>query len=212
MLLMNNKIRKYIGYALTLLCVVIVLLTSVEVISAAKEARPPRMFGYSISYVPTESMEPEIEAGDYIYYKVTSFDEVKENEVIIYKSNSGQMKGKYIVHRVIEKHEDYLVVKGDNNVINDTEQVTADMIYGKYIDKVHVLNFITRGLSVNAIFFILMILFIVLLVLQFTSVFVKTKKEEIEKKIEEDKQILLEQMRQEILKEELEKLRNNKKS
>ena len=57
-----------------------------------------------------------------------------------------------------------------------------------------------------------MILFIVLLVLQFTSVFVKTKKEEIEKKIEEDKQILLEQMRQEILKEELEKLRNNKKS
>ena len=44
----------------------------------------------------------------------------------------------------------------------------------------------------------------VLLVLQFIAVFAKTKKEEIEKKLEEDKQILLEQMKQEILKEELE--------
>ena len=207
----KNKIKKIISYILTLLCVVIVLLTSIEVISATKDSRPPSLLGYSISYVPTESMEPEIEAGEYIYYKKTSFDDVDVDDIIIYKSKSGQMKGKYIVHRIVEKHDDYLIVKGDNNVINDSEHVTSDMVYGKYIDKVEILNFITRGLSVNALFFILMVLFIILLVLQFISVFAKTKKEEIEKKLEEDKQILLEQMKQEILKEELEKLKNNKK-
>ena len=208
---MNNNKKSIVSYVLTLLCVLVVLLTSIEVISAAKESRPPRVFGYSISYVPTDSMAPEIDAGEYIYYKQTTFDEVNVNEVIIYKSQEGQMKGKYIVHRVIEKHEDYLIVKGDNNLINDNERVTADMIYGKYIDKVKVLNFITRGLSINAIFFILMILFAVLLVLQFVSAFAKNKTAEIEKKLQEDKQILLEQMKQEILREELEKLRNAKK-
>ena len=208
----KNKIKTVLGYLFSIFCVLTVVLTSVEVVDAAKEGRPPQVFGYSVSYVPTESMEPEIMAGEYIYYKKATFDDVDVDDIIIYKANSGTMKGNFIVHRIIEKYDDYLVVKGDNNPISDTENVTPDMIYGKYIDKVHVLNFITRGLSVNAIFFILMILFIVLLVLQFASVFVKTKKEEIEKKIEEDKQILLEQMRQEILKEELEKLRNNKKS
>ena len=208
---MNNNKKSIVSYVLTLLCVLVVLLTSIEVISAAKESRPPRVFGYSISYVPTDSMAPEIDAGEYIYYKQTTFDEVNVNEVIIYKSQEGKMKGKYIVHRVIEKHEDYLIVKGDNNLINDNEHVTADMIYGKYIDKVKVLNFITQGLSINAIFFILMILFAILLVLQFVSAFAKNKTAEIEKKLQEDKQILLEQMKQEILKEELEKLRNAKK-
>jgi signal peptidase I len=207
----KNKIKKIVSYAFTGLCVILVFLTSLEVISATKDSRPPAIFGYSISYVPTESMEPEIEAGEYIYYKKTTFDDVGVEDVIIYKSKSGQMKGKYIVHRIVEKHDDYLIVKGDNNLINDSEHVTSDMIYGKYIDKVEILNFITRGLSVNALFFILMVLFMVLLVLQFIAVFAKTKKEEIEKKLEEDKQILLEQMKQEILKEELEKLRNSKK-
>lgn len=207
----KSKTRKIVNWGITLLCVILVLFTSVEVVNASKEGRPPAIFGYSISYVPTESMEPEISAGEYIYYKKTSFDDVSVDEIIIYKSKTGQMKDKFIVHRVIEKHDDYLIVKGDNNLINDNEHVTADMIYGKYIDKVGILNSITQGLSVNAIFFILVILFMALMVLQFVSVFVKAKKDEIEKKIKEDKQILLEQMKQEILKEELEKLRNSMK-
>ena len=149
MLLMNSKVKKYIGHIFTLICVVLVVLTSIEVVSAAIDSRPPSLFGYSVSYVPTESMEPEIEAGEYIYYKTTSFDEVKENDVIIYKSKTGQMKGNYIVHRIVEKHEDYLVVKGDNNPINDSEQVTADMVYGKYIDKVEVLKKIIKSIKVD---------------------------------------------------------------
>ena len=208
---MNNKKKNIWGYILSMLCVLIVVLTSIEIVGAAKESRPPQMFGYSVSYVPTDSMAPEINDGEYIYYKKTTFDEVNVRDVIIYKSQVGQMKGKYIVHRVVEKHDDYLIVKGDNNLIPDNEHVTSDMIYGKYIDKVEILNFITRGLSVNAIFFILMILFAILMVLQFVSVFAKNKTAEIEKKIQEDKQVLLEQMKQEILKEELEKLRNAKK-
>ena len=59
----KNKIKKIISYIFTALCVIVVLLTSIEVVSATKDSRPPSILGYSISYVPTESMEPEIDGG-----------------------------------------------------------------------------------------------------------------------------------------------------
>ena len=78
----KNKIKKVLGYIFSIFCVLTVVLTSVEVVDAAKEGRPPQVFGYSVSYVPTESMEPEIMAGEYIYYKKTTFDDVDVDDII----------------------------------------------------------------------------------------------------------------------------------
>ena len=209
----NKKlIKKIISGAVTFLCALAVVLTSIEVVSASKEGRPPRMFGYSISYVPTDSMEPTISVGDYVIFKKITFEEVKENNIIIYRSEEESTKGMFIIHRVMEVHDDYLIVKGDNNIIPDNEHVTPDQVYGIYLRDCNLLTALTNGTGRNTLFVIIFILFAIILGLQIFATFVKSKKDEIDKHTEKLKKEALEEMKAQILKEELEKLKNQKKS
>ena len=209
----KKLIKKIVSGAITFLCALAVVLTCVEVVSASKAGRPPRMFGYSISYVPTDSMEPTISVGDYVIFKKITFDEVNENDIIIYRSKATKTNGMFIIHRVMEKHDTYLIVQGDNNIIPDKEQVTSDMVYGIYLDDVGFLTALTNGTGRNTLFVIIFVLFAAIAGLQVFATFVKGKKEEIEKQTEDLKKQALEEMKAQILKEELERLRsqNNKK-
>ena len=88
-------ISKFFTAVFFILCITIIL----EVVISTVEGRTPRFFGYSVSYVPTESMEPTINAGDYVLFKATTFEEVNVDDIIIYRSNTGR----FIIHRIIEK-------------------------------------------------------------------------------------------------------------
>ena len=203
----ENKVSKIIGYVVSFLWLILCLYITLEVINANNNNRPPRLFGYSVSYVPTNSMENEIMAGEYILFVKTTFDDVNENEIVVYRANDG----KYIVHRVIEKHEDYLIVKGDNNIAPDDEHVTKDMVYGKYIMVVGFMSVFSNGIDKNLIFFILVIIFVCMMAMQAFSIFVKGKTDEIKKNNEDQKELLREQMRKQILEEELARLREENK-
>ena len=205
------KKSKIISSILTAFCVIFCLSIVVEVIVANNNQRPPRFFGYSISYVPTNSMEPTINSGDYILFYKATFDEVIVDEVIIYRSNEGIMKGNFSVHRVKEKYDDYLIAKGDFNTLPDTEKVTEDMVLGKYITTIEFLNIFSSSGSRTTVFIVLFLVMISMIGLQFVSVITKYKKDklELEKKEKEDK--LREELRLQILKEELEKLKNEKR-
>lgn len=199
--------KQIVSYVISILCLLLCIGITVEVISANTQKRPPRVFGISVSYVPTESMEPTIMAGEYIMFTKTSFDDVEVGDIVIYR-NSNDM---YIVHRVIEKNNDYLIAKGDNNMLADTEKIYPDMVYGEYVMTVGILSIFSGGISKNAIFFILIIIFIIMIGMQVVSIVIKSKTEEINKNTEEEKKKLLEQLRMEILQEELEKLRQQNK-
>ena len=58
------KIKSFIGYTLSILFLVMCLYIVIEVIVANSNNRPPSVFGLSVSYVPTASMEPTINSGD----------------------------------------------------------------------------------------------------------------------------------------------------
>ena len=202
------KLSNIIQYVLIGLTVIFCFYLSIEVVVAVKNELPVSLFSYSISYVPTNSMEDEIMPGDYVLFKKTDFSKVNENDVIVYKSKSDDMYGKFIIHRVIEEHEDYFITKGDNNPLPDDEVITSDMVIGKYIC---VIGFM-KGLSDNKTLFIV-ILFVVIISLfgsQIVTNYLKKKREEIKENNELEKQALLEQLRKEILEEELEKIRNKK--
>lgn len=203
----ENKLTKkdIISYIISAICMILCILITIEVISANVSKRPPRIFGYSISYVPTQSMEPVIMAGDYVLYKKATFNSVEENDIIVYRSSDDI----YIIHEVITKNTEdgYIIAKGVNNTLADDEKVTADMIYGKYIMTIDFLDFLSGGVNQNAIFVILIGIFVIMLIMQTVSVIVKKKTEDINKKSEEDKKLLLEQLKNEIIAEELEKLR-----
>ncbi len=184
--------------------------TIFEVVLATVEARTPRFFGYSVSYVPTQSMEPTISAGDYVLFKSTTFEEIVEDDIIVYRSASGR----FIIHRVIEKTDEYIICQGDNNPIADEEYIYSDMIIGRYISKVAILSIFSGGINQNMVYIFLVILFIILIITQLVSIAIKSQTDALKKKNDQaikDKEIMLEEMRKQILEEELEKLRNKRK-
>lgn len=203
----DGKLTKkdIIAYIISAICMILCIFITIEVISANVSKRPPRIFGYSVSYVPTKSMEPVIMAGDYVLYKKATFDSVEEKDIIVYRN----FDDIYIIHEVISKNTEdgYIIAKGVNNALADTEKVTADMVYGKYIMTVDFLSFLSGGVNQNAIFIILIGIFVIMLIMQTVSVVIKKKTDDINKKSDEDKKLLLEQLKNQILAEELEKLK-----
>jgi len=189
-----------------ILCITIIF----EVILAGIQVRTPKFFGYSISYVPTESMEPTIHADDYVLFHEANFDNVGVGDIIIYRSNSGR----FIIHRIIEKTNDYIICQGDNNPIPDSENIYPDMIRGKYIKTIKALDIFSGGINRNLVYVGLIILFFLLIITQVASLIIKSKTDALKKKTEQnnkEKELLLKELRNQILAEELEKLRNKKK-
>ena len=198
--------KKIIGYVVSMLCILLCLYITIEVVNANTNHRPPRIFGLSVSYVPTASMEPTIKTGDYIMFSQASFDSVSEGDIIVYY-NANEVK--YIVHRVIEKNEVTRVIKtkGDNNYLADDIEVTPDMIYGKYLTTLGFMTIFSGGINQNLIFFILIVIFALMLGMQIASIFINKKKEQLKDDKEKKKELLREEMKRQILAEELAKLK-----
>jgi signal peptidase I len=198
--------KKIIGYVVSMLCILLCLYITIEVVNANTNHRPPRIFGLSVSYVPTASMEPTIKTGDYIMFSQASFDSVSEGDIIVYY-NANEVK--YIVHRVIEKNEVTRVIKtkGDNNYLADDIEVTPDMIYGKYLTTLGFMAIFSGGINQNLIFFILIVIFALMLGMQIASIFINKKKEQLKDDKEKKKELLREEMKRQILAEELAKLK-----
>lgn len=203
------KLNKIVPYICLAICTFLCFYISVEVIVAIKNDKPVSLFSYSISYVPTDSMKDEIMPGDYVLFKKTSFEQIDVEDIIVYKSKTGQMEGKYIIHRVIEEYDDYFVTKGDNNALPDDGDITSDMIVGEYVKVVKFVGFIIKHKTV-----IVVLLFgtvFITLLSQYVTNYMKKKKEENEKEQETNKEVLLEQLKREILEEELSKIKDSKK-
>lgn len=238
----ENKKKKWLStkniilYVLSMLALVFCIYIVSSVIVANAQRRPPRIFGLSISYVPTESMEPVINSGDYVLFRQASYNEIKVNDIIVYYN---EPQNKYIIHRVVAKYVDgvveskidgydsminlveteeknYLVTKGDNNGnVTDKIAVTNKLVYGKYLTVIGFMSIFSKGINQSFIYFILIAIFIVMIVMQTISIIIKKKADEAKKENENkelEKQKMLEELRQEILEEELAKLKTKAES
>ena len=202
----KGSIKNIVGYVISFLCLFLCLYITIEVIVANTNNRPPRVFNISVSYVPTESMEPTINAGDYVMFTKVSFDDVDVNDIVVYRASDSR----FIIHRVIEKTDNYLVCKGDNNPIEDKEVVTSSMLYGRYVTTLGFMQIFTGGINKNLIFFILIIIFILMMIMQGVSIYIKGKTDDVKKTHDEEMKMLREELKKEILEEELKKLRDKK--
>jgi signal peptidase I len=151
-------------------------------------------------------MEPTIMTGSYIMFVQADFDSVNEGDIIVYYNDT---EAKYIVHRIIEKNEETRIIttKGDNNSIADDIEVKPEMIYGKYLTTLGFMAIFSAGINQNVIFFILIIIFVLMLGMQIASMFISKKKDEIKEDKEKKKDLLIEEMKRQILAEELAKLK-----
>lgn len=174
-------------------------------IVAFKKERPVNYFGYSYSYVPTQSMEPTIMAGDTVIFKKCKYEDLKVGDIIVYRSKEGQTKGMYIIHRINRICDDGFEMLGDNNHgIVDDEHITKDMVMGKYIRTFNFLNIGKLASNKNIIFGLLALFFLGIIILETINIFLTQRNNALKKKKEAIKEQLLSDMKAELMKEILE--------
>ena len=207
----RSKKRTIITYVISFLCLALCLYIVIEIINANSNNRPPSIFGVSVSYVPTDSMEPTINKGDYIMFTKANFSSVSEGDIIIYRSS----KDIFIVHRIVDRGVDskgaYFITKGDNNPVADTERIYASMICGKFVTTLSFMALFNGGINTNIIFAILVVIFVLMIGMQGFSIYMKYKNDKLKEEQEKKKSILREELRKEILAEEIAKMKEAKK-
>lgn len=210
-------VKKIMNIVLTVLTVVTFLLTIVILIFGTitiKQGKMIKIFGYSYSAVATDSMKGTIEVGDMILIKYDDFEEIKENDIIVFYSDiNNDGVDEQVSHRVIEISEDgtEFTTKGDNPRANvDEKKVTKENYIGKVVKygNVGIGNVILN--YKNYVFGAIALIFVYIIISQIISI-VKTKSEKEKEKLKEENEKELELERAKIKEEllsELEKEEN----
>lgn len=85
---------------------------------------------YVMISIGSNSMAPVINKGDAVLYKKTAIDDIKVEDVLVFKYD-----GKVIVHRVVDIEEQngekVIYTKGDNNKHEDGWPIKENMVIGK---------------------------------------------------------------------------------
>lgn len=133
------KAKTFFSILGTILTILILFLTTfivVNIIIARVQNKNVSLLGYSFGIVQTPSMEPEIKVGDLIVYKSCDIYEVQVGDKVVFIAGDGfgQIAGHNVIHRVVEVNSSEgiyeLTTKGDNNLKEDNDKVTADNFLG----------------------------------------------------------------------------------
>ena len=117
---MGKVLGKFVDIILVLVlfCLVWYLITGIA-------TGKPNVLGYRIFYIPTESMVPVINPGDFVIGVPVDYEDVKIGDIVTYKNQS---KGITICHRVVGKIGEGFIFQGDNNATVDEEIVEKEVI------------------------------------------------------------------------------------
>lgn len=118
-----NKIITSIIIAILIIIILILSIAFIQVNILNKDYA--NILGYSYFQVATGSMEPTIKIDDIILIRLNS--DIQENDIITYKS-----KNEFITHRLIQKNDDSLITKGDNNNSED-DPIKKEDVIGKVV-------------------------------------------------------------------------------
>ena len=183
-----NKRKKYANTVKKVLAVILVILIyNIILIFISAENDGIELFGYRAYVITSDSMEPAINNGDAIVVKNCEEEDLQTGDVITFEQNQ-----KIITHRIQKIEEDQTtkektyITKGDNNNIEDSENIKYSAIIGKCILTIPYLGKIILVLENKLI---ILIIILIILILFFFKI---QKQEKLEnrrekKKIEEEK-------------------------
>lgn len=137
---------------------------AIETLCAKNEGRQPRIFGYTFHVVVTDSMEPDINRGDFIAASYADKESVKAGDYIVFVSPDPDLKGKTIVHMVSgvfsEDGEIYFNTTGIKQGASPDDYPVRDII-GKYRFKSAFLGRVFAALSkIENLLFLSLIIYI----------------------------------------------------
>jgi signal peptidase I len=125
--LVGKKLVKGIMYlaSIAALCCIVFLLFSTY--QAKKDPHKiPSIFGYKPMTVLTNSMKPEISAGDIVLVKETEAVNIRKGDILTFQTAGG----KVITHRVSQVTPEGFITKGDNNNVADKEKADPANVLG----------------------------------------------------------------------------------
>lgn len=150
------------------------------------EMKSIKTFNYEAFVIVSESMEPEINVGDIVIIKKITEDSIKEEDIITFEKND-----EYVTHRVKEINEQngekIYTTKGDNNKVEDVEEVHYSEVKGIVIFQIPYIGFMILKISKQKNLIIILIIFILLYRMAQKSD--NKKKERIKKKRIEDEKV-----------------------
>ncbi|OUN11244.1 signal peptidase I, partial [Gemmiger sp. An87] len=106
----------------------------------------PKLFGYQIYNVLTQSMEPAMPVGSAIYVKRCDPQALEQGEIITFRLS--QATGLVETHRVVENDTQarQLITKGDANALPDVDPVSYERVVGKVVMCIPVLGTVSEML------------------------------------------------------------------
>ena len=126
---MLNKSHKVVDMIINVLIFIVILIILFCLYSFFSlkvfQKKYVNIFGYTYFQVATGSMKDYINEGDVVIVKINS--DYNEGDVVTYISGND-----FVTHRVIEKDEDYIITKGDNNNTNDNP-IDKSLVLGKVV-------------------------------------------------------------------------------
>ena len=177
----NTRIKKIIFIFLVIILYNVVLLY----MSYIDKFDTPSFYIYKAYLISTESMEPELKKGDAIIIKKVAEDQLRVNDIVTFKINV-----EIITHRIVRidevNSEKFYITKGDNNNVEDSDELRFSDIEGKQIIKIPHLGNIVAGLK-NGIVIILVVLIALIMYLNRIEMKEKSEARREKKKIEDEK-------------------------
>ena len=106
----------------------------------------PKLFGYQIYNVLTQSMEPAMPVGSAIYVKRCDPQALRQGDIITYRLSEAM--GLVETHRVVENDTQakQLITKGDANALPDVDPVSYERVVGKVVVCIPVLGTVSEML------------------------------------------------------------------
>lgn len=193
---------KKVTTVLGLILFIVVMTIGITIIykSYSEPNKIPSVFGWKPFIVLSGSMEDTIMPGDLILTKEIDTLELKEGDVISFRTNKYTVITHRIINIVDEECERKYYTKGDNNNSADRDPVCNDQIEGIYRYKIPKLGAIALNLQKPiGIVICIALPLIILLIAQFAD----SKRQEREAK---EKMEILEQQNKELMV----KINNNK--
>ena len=143
---------------------IIGILLMVIIIAALVAFNAPRLAGYQVYGILSESMEPVLPSGSIIYAKTVDPSEIQVNDIIVYPYSSAS--DLVVAHRVIEiqSEEEQFVTKGDANTNEDSNPILYDAVLGKVVLCIPIIGNIFQSFqTVEGKIFIVLIFIVVFL-------------------------------------------------
>ena len=168
------SVQSRIGSLLATAALVISMILCLTVVVQVITNGYVQIGGISLFRVVTGSMEPTLPVGSLLVCQQTDISEIRQDDIVCFRSRNPQIMGKIVTHRVVAVMESgdggvLLETKGDANLSADGEFVTKSNLIGRvnhYAKDGNLMASVVNIMS-DRIGFLMLILFPTLLIAGF---------------------------------------------